>query len=150
MVLKKHQLHGYRKMERFYSKINKDKLVFCILRKDEITAKRVDLSPDDEFMQVCGRVMSKGTHVPAHKHIETHRKSNLTQESWVVLQGEVEAKFYDLDNSTLCTRRIKSGDVVVLYRGGHSMTVIDDQTIFYEFKNGPYYGVSKDKEKIDE
>jgi cupin fold WbuC family metalloprotein len=137
-------------MERYYSKIDEEQLIFCLLRKDEICERRMDLSPDSEFMQVCGREMNKGTFVPPHRHIETIRNTNLTQESWVVLEGKVKAKFYDLDDSFLCDREISSGDVVVLYRGGHSMTVLEDNTIFYEFKNGPYFGVNKDKEKISE
>ena len=137
-------------MERFYSKKEKEKLIFSLLRFEEISEKRIDLSPDDEFMQVCGRKMSCGVLVPAHKHIETIRETNLTQESWVLLKGSVKAKFYDIDNCFLCERVLKSGDVITLYRGGHSLEVLEDDTIFYEFKNGPYYGIEKDKEKIVE
>ena len=137
-------------MERFYSKKEKEKLIFSLLRFENICEKRIDLSPDDEFMQVCGRIMSEGVSVPAHRHNKTQRKTNLTQEAWVLLKGKVRAKFYDLDDSFLCEREVFSGDVIVLYRGGHSLEVLEDNTIFYEFKNGPYFGVNKDKEKIDE
>ena len=64
------------------------------------------------------------------------------------MSGKVKASFYDLDDSFLCDRIIEKGDVVVFYRGGHSLEVLEDNTIFYEFKNGPYFGVSNDKEKI--
>tara|TARA_R100001510_G_C7529070_1_gene121285 strand:- start:182 stop:595 length:414 start_codon:yes stop_codon:yes gene_type:complete len=137
-------------MERYYSKKEEGKLIFSLLRFEEICNRRVDLSPDQEFMQVCGRTMSCGVFVPPHRHIETHRETNLTQEAWVLLKGKVRARFYDLDDSFLCERDISSGDVIVLYRGGHSLEVLEDNTIFYEFKNGPYFGVNKDKEKIDE
>jgi len=137
-------------MERYFSKKEKDKLIFSLLKFEEICENRIDLSPDDEFMQVCGRIMSSGILVPPHRHTETIRNTNLTQEAWVLLRGKVKGKFYDLDDSLLCERIISSGDVVVLYRGGHSLEVLEDDTIFYEFKNGPYYGVQKDKEKIDE
>ena len=137
-------------MEKYYSKIEKDKLIFSLLRFDEISDSRTDLSPDYEFMQVCGRNMSRGVSVPAHRHVETRRETNLTQEAWVLLKGKVRACFYDLDDSFLCEKHILSGDVIVLYRGGHSLEVLEDNTVFYEFKNGPYFGVDKDKEKINE
>ena len=137
-------------MERFYSKKEKEKLIFSLLRFEEISEKRIDLSPDNEFMQVCGRKMPLGLIVPAHRHIETVRETNLTQESWVLLKGSVKAKFYDTDDCFLCERILLAGDVITLYRGGHSLEVIEDDTIFYEFKNGPYYGIEKDKEKIGE
>tara|TARA_B100001057_G_C22523892_1_gene823001 strand:- start:175 stop:588 length:414 start_codon:yes stop_codon:yes gene_type:complete len=137
-------------MERYYSKKEEGKLIFSLLRFEEISERRTDLSPDQEFLQVCGRVMPSGIGVPPHRHIETHRETNLTQEAWVLLKGKVRARFYDIDDSFLCERNVGAGDAIVLYRGGHSLEVLEDDTIFYEFKNGPYFGVSKDKEKIDE
>lgn len=136
-------------MEKCYSK-KENKLIFSLLKFEDICEKRIDLSPDNEYMQVCGRIMSSGIVVPPHRHIKTYRETDLTQEAWVLLRGRVRARFYDIDDSFLCEREITSGDVVVLYRGGHSLEVLEDDTIFYEFKNGPYFGVSKDKEKIDE
>jgi hypothetical protein len=136
--------------EKIYSKKDKDKLIFSLFRFSEITERRTDLSPDEEILQVCGRKMNQGVFVPAHRHLETNRNTNLTQEAWVLLKGKVKAIFYDLDDSYLCKRIINSGDVVVLYRGGHALEVLEDDTIFYEFKNGPYHGVEKDKEKINE
>jgi hypothetical protein len=137
-------------MERYYSKKEESKLIFSLLRFEEICDRRIDLSPDQEFMQVCGRTMSCGAVVLPHRHIETQRETSLTQEAWVLLRGKVHARFYDLDDSFLCEREISSGDVIVLYRGGHSLEVLEDNTVFYEFKNGPYFGANKDKEKIDE
>jgi len=135
-------------VERFFSRIQKEELIFSILKREQITEKRIDVSPDKEYMQVCGRIMNHGFNVAPHKHLKIHRETTLTQESWVVLKGKVRASFYDVDDTFLCDRIIESGDVVVFYRGGHSLEVLDDGTIFYEFKNGPYYGVSEDKVDI--
>ena len=137
-------------MEKYYSRIEQNKLIFSLLRFKDITGKRKDLSPPEEYLQVCGRVLCKDVVIPAHRHLEIKRESVLTQESWVILEGQVRATFYDLDDSFLCEREVNKGDVIVLYRGGHKLEVLKDNTIFYEFKNGPYYGVQKDKEKINE
>jgi hypothetical protein len=79
-----------------------------------------------------------------------NKVATTTQEAWVILDGKVEGTFYDLDDSLLCSLEISDGDCVVIYRGGHSLKILDDDTILYEFKNGPYYGVKKDKTYIGE
>jgi len=138
----------YKSMERYYSKKDEQKLIFCLSRFENISDKRIDLSPDSEIMQVCARKMKKGDSVAAHKHLNVDRATKTTQECWVLLGGKVSATFYDIDDSYLCKRIIKSGDVVVFYRGGHALEVLEDDTIFYEFKNGPYFGVEVDKQEI--
>lgn len=143
-------MRGVGNMERYYSKIQEEKLIFTLLKANDISERRVDLSPDHELLQVCGRKMNKGMFVPPHRHLEIIRNTNITQEAWLLLRGRVKAKFYDLDSSYLCTRIINTGDIVVFYRGGHGLKVLEDDTLFYEFKNGPYYGVEIDKEKINE
>ena len=137
-------------MERQYSNIEPEKLIYSLLRLDELCDRRIDLSPDEEAIQVCGRAMSKGQVVPAHRHLPQDRRTTNTQESWVVLKGSVRARFFDLDSSFLCERDIHAGDVVAFYRGGHSLKVLEDNTLFYEFKNGPYNGVKQDKEPIND
>lgn len=137
-------------MESFFSRIEKDKLIFSLLRFDELSNNRIDIAPASEYLQVCGRIMNKGTTVVPHKHLKTERRVKMTQESWIVLRGKVKASFYDTDNTYLCDREIGSGDVVIFYRGGHGLEVLENDTVFYEFKNGPYFGVEKDKEKIND
>ena len=87
--------------------------------------------------------------VKAHKHNVQIRKTSLTQEAWVVLKGKIKAKFYDLDDKLIFETILKDGDCISIFRGGHSLEVLEDKTIFYEFKNGPYNGVAKDKVFID-
>ena len=137
-------------MERVYSKVNKDTLVLALMRYDEISEYRTDLSPDEEYLQISGRKLEKGLKVKAHKHIPIERKTDITQEAWVVFEGCIKGTFYDLDDSVLYETEIGKGDVIVLFRGGHSLEVLDEDTIFYEFKTGPYFGVEADKEAIDE
>ena len=76
--------------------------------------------------------------------------TSTTQEAWVVFEGCIKGTFYDLDESVLYETKIGKGDVIVLFRGGHSLEVLDEDTIFYEFKTGPYNGTKSDKEDINE
>ena len=109
------------------------------MRYDEISKHRTDLCPDEEYLQISGRKLEKGVKVDAHKHTPINRTTDITQEAWVVFEGRIKGTFYDLE-----------GDVIVLFRGGHSLEALDEYTIFYEFKTGPYFGVEADKEMISE
>jgi cupin fold WbuC family metalloprotein len=135
-------------MQRFYSKIDPNVLLFAINKRNTITNNRTDLSPESEFLQVSTKNLSKGTTFRPHRHLELDRNINRTQEAWIFLSGRVSAEFYDLDNSLFCTVELTSGDCAVAYRAGHSFTVLEDDTLLYEFKNGPYMGIEKDKEFI--
>ena len=55
-----------------------------------------------------------------------------------------------MDNSLIVETVLSAGDCVVVFKAGHAFEVLEDDTILYEFKTGPYYGVEKDKEIIDE
>ena len=136
--------------EKIYSKVDPEKLILSLMRYSNISKYRTDLCPDEEFLQVSGRKLEKGLKAKAHKHLPIDRKTNITQEAWVVLNGRIKGIFYDLDDSVLYKTEIKKGDVAVLFRGGHSLEVLEEDTIMYEVKTGPYYGVDADKEFINE
>jgi hypothetical protein len=132
-------------MKRIYSKLDSEKLVLGVIRYGEISEYRTDLSPDEEYLQVSGRRLTMGTRVGAHKHIPIDRNTDVTQEAWIVFQGCIKGTFYDLDDSFLYETEIREGDIVVLYRGGHALEVLEEDTVFYELKTGPYYGEKADK-----
>ena len=137
-------------MKQIYSKVNPDKLILSLLRYDDISEYRTDICPDEEYLQISGRKIRNGTKMKPHKHIPFERKTDITQEAWIVFNGCIHGKFYDLDDSFLYETEIRKGDVIVLFRGGHSLEVKEEDTVFYEFKTGPYYGVDADKENISE
>ncbi len=135
---------------KFYSKIKPSEILFSILRFNDIKDQRTDISPENEFLQASGRVLKKDFKVKAHKHNNLKRETNITQEAWIVIKGEIYAKFYDLDDKFIYETNLTDGDCITIFRGGHELTVVKDNTYFYEFKNGPYYGVDADKVKINE
>tara|TARA_Y100000310_G_scaffold124213_1_gene122950 strand:- start:5827 stop:6258 length:432 start_codon:yes stop_codon:yes gene_type:complete len=143
-------------MKKIYSKSEPDKLILSLMRYDDISEYRTDICPNEERLQISGRKLKKGLKVKAHKHISIENvirlttKTDITQEAWVVFEGCIKGTFYDLDDSVLYETKIGKGDVIVLFRGGHSLEVLDEDTIFYEFKTGPYNGTKSDKEDINE
>jgi len=137
-------------MKQIFSKINTNIILFSLLKFNEIKNKRTDISPNNEYLQVSGRHLQKNFCVSPHKHNKLERKTDLTQEAWIILKGKVKAKFYDLDDKFIIEEYLSSGDCIVIFRGGHSLEVLEDDTIFFEFKNGPYFGVESDKVLINE
>ena len=137
-------------MIRKFSNVKKDLLLFSLIKKEDITHKRQDLSPNDKFLQVSAKKITINDVFKAHRHLDCEKRANTTQESWVVLDGKVMAKIYDIDNELACETVLENGDCIVLYAGGHSLECLTEETLLYEFKNGPYYGSTRDKEFIDE
>ena len=133
-----------------YSKIDPKILLFVINRRENVSAIRQDLSPDGEYLQVATKKLAAGTTFAPHRHNELLREPDITQEAWVFLQGRVAARFWDIDDELIYETELGAGDVAVVFRGGHSFIVLEDDTILYEFKTGPYYGIEKDKTYIEE
>jgi len=138
-------------MKKIYSKIDKTKLLHMIVRKDEIKPGREDIVTEENFVQ-CSRLnLTKGTTFKPHRHIWKERtQSVIAQESWVVLQGSVKCIFYDIDDSLLSEYVLSVGDASFTLEGGHNYLILEDDTIVYEYKTGPYEGQSLDKTFLDE
>ena len=78
-------------MKNIYSKSNKEYLLASIINKSTITDYRQDLSPEDEFIQVSARKFDKLITVAPHKHLKIDRRSDITQETWIIIEGKVKA-----------------------------------------------------------
>jgi cupin fold WbuC family metalloprotein len=117
----------------------------AINRATEISKSRTDLCPEDEYLQICTKVMEAGTTFKPHRHNKLIRTTDITQEAWIILKGKVAATFWDLNDSIIYETNLSAGDCAVVFKAGHSFEVIEDDTILYEVKTGPYYGVEKDK-----
>jgi len=137
-------------MQKIYSKIKPDALLHLIYRFDEIN-ERTNISPDNQFLQLASLKMEKGKTFKPHRHIwKTGQKEVIAQESWVVLQGSVKTILYDLDDTIVATSIINKGDCSLTFQGGHTYEILEDDTIVYEYKTGPYEGQALDKIFIEE
>lgn len=137
-------------MEKIYSKLEPNKLLHIVVRMNEIELGRVDIVPDENFIQCCMLNMEKGKTFKPHKHIWKERTRNvIAQESWVVLKGSVLCTFYDLDGTILETPTLYQGDASFTLEGGHNYLILEDNTLVYEYKTGPYEGQEFDKTFLD-
>ena len=101
-----------------YSKKNK-KLIACIYKLKNIK-KRTNLSPENELLQVSVIKLDKKFTLRKHIHTKISRKTIGTQETWIVINGEIKVTFYDTDKTKICSKKLKKGDISILYRGGHA------------------------------
>ncbi len=138
-------------MEKIYSKVQPDVLLHVINRLAEIEG-RTDVINDEEFIQCATLRMEKGKTFKPHKHITKQRNydNKIAQESWVVIKGRVKCIFYDLDDTIIAEPILESGDASFTLRGGHTYEILEEDTIVYEYKTGPYEGQELDKVFIDE
>jgi cupin fold WbuC family metalloprotein len=135
-------------MRKIYSKIDTDVLLHIINRREEISEERVDISPASQFLQVaCFKMPKEKTFVP-HKHKKQIRTSDICQESWIVVSGKIKAILYDLDDTIIEQVILNPGDISVTYKGGHNYLSLEDGTLVYEYKTGPYISRDADKEAI--
>ena len=137
-------------MEKIYSKVDPLKLLHLIVRKEEITPGRQDIVPEENFIQCSILNMEKGKTFRPHKHIWKERTRNvIAQESWIVIQGSVKCIFYDIDNTIIAEPILYQGDASFTLEGGHNYLILEDNTLVYEYKTGPYEGHALDKTFLD-
>lgn len=138
-------------MEKIYSKEIPDKLLHIIVRKDDLKPGRVDVVPEDNFIQCAILNMEKDKTFKPHKHIWKERTRNfIAQESWIVVQGKVKCHFYDLNDTIISEPILEPGDASFTLEGAHTYTILEDDTLVYEYKTGPYEGQELDKTFIDD
>lgn len=138
-------------MEKIHSKVEPSKLLHVIQRLDDIKEPREDLIPKEQFIQCSTLKMQSGKTFKPHKHIWKNRTRDIiAQESWIVIRGSVKCYFYDIDDKLIETPILYPGDASFTLEGGHTYEILEDDTIVYEYKTGPYEGQELDKTFLDE
>lgn len=132
-------------MKKIYSNIEQNKLLHIILRKEDVSTERVNVVEGHEFLQLAAMRLPEGKTFSPHKHIHYEKKTTIAQESWVVIEGKVKAILYDVDDKIISEEFLNAGDCSITLYGGHTYEILEDNTLVYEYKTGPYLGVDSDK-----
>ncbi len=135
-------------IQEIYSKIDNKKLLHFIHRvSSSENIQRKDLVKSDNFIQCSFLKLNKNITFKPHRHIFKKRtyEKQIAQESWVVISGRVKCLFYDLDDSLIAEEILLPGDASFTLEGGHNYISLEDNTIVYEYKTGPYEGQENDK-----
>jgi cupin fold WbuC family metalloprotein len=133
------------------SKVN-SKLLHMVYRAEDFKESRTELVEPDQFIQCAYLKMDAGKTFRPHKHIWKVPSFDrvIAQESWVVIKGQVKALFYDTDGAFLESHILNEGDSSFTLEGGHTYEIMQDDTLVYEYKTGPYNGQHLDKRFLDD
>jgi cupin fold WbuC family metalloprotein len=137
-------------MKYIFSAVDPTKLLHIVVRKEEMLKGRKDIVSDDNFIQCSMLNLDNGHTFKPHSHIWKERTRNvIAQESWVIIQGSVRCTFYDLDDTLIEEVILQQGDASFTLEGGHNYLILEDDTLVYEYKTGPYEGQEYDKRFIN-
>ena len=139
------------RIEEIKSKTTSEVLHYVIHYLDEkYDISREDVIEPENFLQLSLLNYDKGRTFIPHKHVRKKISgTTIAQESWVVLRGSVKAIFYDIDDTVIAERKLDRLDISITLNGGHNYEILEDNTLVYEFKSGPYLGQEKDKKFIN-
>lgn len=105
-------------------------------------------SQDDDFIQVGVWGYDAGKELRAHIHNEVERKVLWTQEVLFVRSGRIRSNIFDTAERKVAELEVRTGDVIILLRGGHGYDILEDGTRVLEIKNGPYVGADLDRRRF--
>jgi hypothetical protein len=105
-------------------------------------------SQDEEYIQVGTWGYGAGKQLLAHTHNPVPRQIEWTKEVLYVRKGSISASIYDTSESKVATLTAGEGDILILLRGGHGYTILEDGTEVLEVKNGPYPGAEADRRRL--
>jgi cupin fold WbuC family metalloprotein len=113
----------------------------------EVTKQAVFVTPPAAPMQAAFMRLANGHHVKPHYHPPQNREVRHTSETLIVMRGAVAVDVYHENGRLIRNVMLKSGDFVVLYAGGHGVTVLAEDTEVIEVKQGPY-DPTRDKQPL--
>jgi len=123
-----------------------DNLLHLVFRKQDFQSGRQDIAPGEMFLQCAALRMGREKTFKPHQHILKQGPDHvIAQESWVVIRGAVKVMFYDCTGKMIHEDVLTEGDMSMTFFGGHNYLIMQDDTLVYEFKTGPYTGQQNDK-----
>ena len=142
-------------MIKFYSVKKPDRLLHIIYKKEDFNniknAEREDIVDVNQFIQLSALKLIKNQTFKPHQHIwKKGEEKVIAQESWVVINGSVKCSFFDIDGGLISEPILNPGDCSITLEGGHTYSILEKDTLVYEFKTGPYKGQKLDKVFLDE
>ncbi len=112
-----------------------------IVRSNWTPGKTEFLTPDTFSLQMGMIVYGKGQSITPHLHLPVVREVHGTNEVVMVRSGSCEVDIYDDERQHLGCYNLNQGDVILLLGGGHGFRMNED-TVLFEVKQGPYVGMA--------
>ncbi|MSU55771.1 MAG: hypothetical protein EXS51_00465 [Candidatus Taylorbacteria bacterium] len=90
-----------------------------------------------QALQLLTQKRAKGHIVVPHLHLPKERVTKVLQEGLIVISGKLRIDLYDAKKQCFRSFLVKSGEAAVLLGVAHAVHFLEE-TLLYEFKNGPY------------
>lgn len=134
-------------IEKLVEKIEYNGDLLAIIIRREYEPEGLEFFSEPHFgQQIAMMKHSAGHKISRHVHLSSLKQVNGVVETLLVLEGLIEAEFYNKNRELVGTFPLKTGDIAYLISGGHGFRMIEDSKIF-EVKQGPY-SEQEDKEKF--
>jgi len=131
------------------NRIEKDGILFAVyLRSGDWEEGLNFISQDEDSIQVGLWNYQAGKLLGPHRHVINNRKISRTQEVIFIKKGSLRAVVYEEEDQPVKSVRLRSGDFLVTFFGGHGYEILEDGTQVLEVKNGPFTGL-QDRIPID-
>jgi hypothetical protein len=118
--------------------------LFAIVLRNDFDEKGINFLTDETlFQQLAYMNHPKGTLIQPHIHLPIERTITYTQEVLIIKEGILKVDFYSEEQIYLESISLKKWDTILLIKGGHGFSVIEDVKMI-EVKQGPFAG-NKDK-----
>lgn len=132
----RHQL----KKEIYYG----DSLVATIVNPKKSNYGLSFLTKDEDFIQLGIWKYKKGKELKAHYHNWFKREAYRTCEFVYVIKGSVQCNLYSENKDFIDSIIIRRNQGIIMHNHAHEYKILKN-SIVLESKNGPYFGVEKDK-----
>jgi len=123
------------------------KLLAVIERIDDIHSGLHFYGNNSNYIQVGAFRYPQGKLLRNHIHIPRPRFTPKTQEIMIVLRGRCEVRIFDEQEAFVQANFLESGDFIISLNGGIGFTILENDTIMIEVKNGPYDVEDDDEER---
>ena len=125
-----------------------DELYSSIFDLNNINEGLDFLTNNDSFVQVGTWKYEKGKILDAHYHNTFERKSYITQEVVLVLEGKIICNLYTTNGEFIASEEIRENQLIIQFQGIHEYEILENSKVL-EIKNGPYFGPDKDRTRVN-
>jgi len=115
---------------------NNNLLAQVIKPFDDKSPKNFFTENDLDF-QAASFQLEKDEKIERHIHNNQERIIQTTSEALIVTEGLISVEIYDMDLNFIQNVDVSSGEVILLFAGGHSLSMLEHSK-FVEIKQGPY------------
>ena len=124
------------------NRIEKNGILFAVyIRSEDWEEGLKFISQNEDSIQVGLWNYQSGKQLGPHRHVINKRKISRTQEVIFIKKGSLKAVVYDEEDQPVKSVRLRSGDFLVTFFGGHGYETLEDGTQVLEVKNGPFTGL---------